>query len=100
MNYKLKFLPAALKEWEKLSSSIKAQLKKKLAERLLTPHVPSCRLRGYKNCYKIKLKSANYRLIYEVSEQNICIMGLYKTGFRQQNPPRKLENYFLLADGA
>ena len=35
MTYKLKFLPAALKEWKKLAPTIKTQFKKKLAERLI-----------------------------------------------------------------
>jgi len=30
MTYKLRFLPAALKEWEKLGAPIKSQFKKKL----------------------------------------------------------------------
>ncbi len=30
MNYKLKFLPTALKEWKKLDNTIQTQLKKKL----------------------------------------------------------------------
>jgi mRNA interferase RelE/StbE len=47
MSYKLKFLPSALKEWRKLDDNIRGQLKKKLAERLNAPNVPSARLRGY-----------------------------------------------------
>ena len=30
MNYKLKFLPTALKEWKKLDNTIQAKFKKKL----------------------------------------------------------------------
>jgi len=44
MTYKLKFLPAALKEWEKLAPLLKSQFKKKLAERLDNPHVPASKL--------------------------------------------------------
>lgn len=43
MTYKLKFLPVALKEWEKLSPPIKNQFKKKLTERLENPRVPQGR---------------------------------------------------------
>ncbi len=39
MTYRLKFLPVALKEWEKLAPPIRAQFQKKLAERLETPKV-------------------------------------------------------------
>ncbi|MDE0155921.1 MAG: type II toxin-antitoxin system mRNA interferase toxin, RelE/StbE family, partial [Gammaproteobacteria bacterium] len=43
MTYRLKFLPTALKEWNKLAPTIKNQFKKKLAERIKNPHVPSAR---------------------------------------------------------
>ncbi|CSB59153.1 Cytotoxic translational repressor of toxin-antitoxin stability system [Vibrio cholerae] len=39
MTYKLKFLPAAQKEWSKLAPTIQSQFKKKLKERLENPHV-------------------------------------------------------------
>jgi len=51
-----------LKEWKKLDESIKAQFKKRLAARIISPHVASARLSGMQNCYKIKLKDAGYRL--------------------------------------
>ena len=73
MIYKLKFLPTALKEWNKLAPSIKSQFKKKLAERIKSPHVPSASLSSYHNVYKIKLRSAGYRLVYEVNDQEITI---------------------------
>ncbi|EKO3608589.1 type II toxin-antitoxin system RelE/ParE family toxin, partial [Vibrio metschnikovii] len=53
MTYKLKFLPAAQKEWSKLAPTIQSQFKKKLKERLENPHVPSSKLRGYDSVYKI-----------------------------------------------
>lgn len=74
MNYKLKFLPSALKEWKKLDNSIQAKLKKKLKERLDSPHVNSCKLSGFKNHYKIKLRASGYRLVYEVIDEEIYIL--------------------------
>ncbi len=74
MNYKLKFLPSALKEWKKLDNSIQAKFKKKLKERLDSPHVNSCRLSGFKNHYKIKLRASGYRLVYEVIDEEIYIL--------------------------
>ena len=74
MNYKLKFLPLALKEWKKLDNSIQAKLKKKLKERLDSPHVNSCKLSGFKNHYKIKLRASGYRLVYEVIDEEIYIL--------------------------
>lgn len=76
MTYKLKFVPSALKEWKKLSSPIKSQFKKKLEERLSNPRVPSAKLGGYGSVYKIKLRSAGYRLVYEVMDDEIVIYVL------------------------
>ncbi len=73
MSYELKFLPPALKEWEKLGETIRVQLKKKLAQRLENPVVPADRLHGFQNHYKIKLRSSGYRLVYEVEEDEITV---------------------------
>jgi len=73
MNYKLKFLPTALKEWKKLSVDIREHFKKKLTERVITPRIPSDQLRGFKDVYKIKLRSSGYRLVYEVNDNEIVI---------------------------
>ncbi|HKI44415.1 MAG TPA: type II toxin-antitoxin system RelE/ParE family toxin [Balneolales bacterium] len=74
MNYKLKFLPTALREWKKLDNSVQIQFKKKLKERLEFPHVPSSQLSGFENHYKIKLRASGYRLVYEVVEDEIFIL--------------------------
>lgn len=84
MTYKLKFLPAARKEWEKLGEPIKRQFKKKLAERLVNPHVPSAKLRGYESVYKIKLRTAGYRLAYEVIDEEVFVYVL-AIGKRDKN---------------
>ena len=73
MNYRLKFLPSALKEWEKLGATVREQFKKKLGERLVDPIVQADRLRGFENHYKIKLRSAGYRLVYEVDKAEIVV---------------------------
>jgi mRNA interferase RelE/StbE len=75
MIYKLKFHPKAFKEWKKLSQDIKQQFKKVLKIRLQQPHVQSAKLTAsLKNCYKIKLRSIGYRLIYQVNDNEICIV--------------------------
>jgi len=74
MSYNLKFLPSALKEWNKLGATIREQFKKKLVERLENPIVPADRLRGFDNHYKIKLRAAGYRLVYEVIEEEVTIL--------------------------
>ena len=84
MSYKLKFLPTALKEWEKLENAIQIQFKKKLEERLEYPHIPSCQLSGFKNHYKIKLKASGYRLVYEVIDEEIYILVI-AIGKRDKN---------------
>ncbi|MDQ7735590.1 type II toxin-antitoxin system RelE/ParE family toxin [Halomonas sp. SpR1] len=73
MTYKLRFLPAALKEWEKLGGPVKSQFKKKLAERLESPKVATDKLSGFDACYKIKLRSAGYRLVYEVVDDELFV---------------------------
>lgn len=74
MSYELQFLPAALKEWKKLGHTVRDQFKKKLSERLESPVVPAARLHGYDNHYKIKLRSAGYRLVYEVIEDEVVVL--------------------------
>jgi mRNA interferase RelE/StbE len=48
MNYKLKFLPTALKEWKKLDNSLKDQFKK-------------------------KFRASDYRLVYEVIDKDLYV---------------------------
>ncbi|MDP8098431.1 type II toxin-antitoxin system RelE family toxin [Pasteurella atlantica] len=76
MSYKLVFDKRALKEWRKLSPQLAEQFKKKLAQRLEDPKVISDKLSGYKNRYKIKLRSAGYRLVYEVNDTEIIVLVL------------------------
>lgn len=73
MSYKLRFHHLALPEWHKLDGSVKEPLKKKLAERLENPHLPSAALAGMPGCYKIKLRSVGYRLVYRVDEQIVFV---------------------------
>jgi mRNA interferase RelE/StbE len=72
-DYKLEFKPSALKEWKKLAPVLQDQFKKKLRQRLAAPHVPADALSGIANCYKIKLRSAGYRLVYEVEDERIVV---------------------------
>ena len=84
MNCKLKFLPSALKEWKKLDNTIQIKLKKKLKERLESPHVRSSKLSGFRNHYKIKLKATGYRLVYEVVDEEIYVLVI-AIGKRNKN---------------
>jgi len=73
MAYKLRFHELAWTEWQKLDGSIKAPLKKKLLERLEAPRVPSAALSGMADSYKIKLRQADYRLIYRVDDDVVTV---------------------------
>lgn len=73
MTYKLTFLKSSLKEWENLDHQIKAQFKKKLAERLENPMVLKDKLSGLNDCYKIKLRTVGYRLVYKVIKDKITV---------------------------
>lgn len=84
MNYKLKFIPTALKEWKKLDRSIQLQFKKKLSERLNAPHTLGSQLSGFDNHYKIKLRASGYRLVYEVIDAEIYILVI-AVGKRDKN---------------
>jgi mRNA interferase RelE/StbE len=74
MTYRLEFLPVALKEWEKLGDTLRAQFKRKLAERLEHPRVAADLLRGMPDHYKIKLRAAGYRLVYRVEDTRITVV--------------------------
>lgn len=74
MTYELAFVAPALKEWKKLDDQTRAQFKAKLSERLENPHVPASRLSGSVNRYKIKLRAAGWRLLYEVRDAEILVV--------------------------
>ncbi|MCE2931595.1 MAG: type II toxin-antitoxin system RelE/ParE family toxin [Hyphomicrobiales bacterium] len=74
MTYELAFLAPALKEWNKLDEQTRRQFKAKLAERLENPHVPASRLSGSANRYKIKLRAAGWRLVYEVRDAQVLVL--------------------------
>jgi len=84
MSYELAFKASALKEWEKLDSTLKIQFKKKLAERLDNPYVASARLSGAPNLYKIKLRQSGYRLVYQVADEIITVTVI-AVGKRERN---------------
>lgn len=74
MRYELAFDPRALKEWQKLGETVKNQFRKKLAEVLAHPRIPSARLYDFPDCYKIKLKASGFRLVYQVKDAQILVL--------------------------
>ena len=82
--YELEFVASALKEWNKLGPNVRDQFRKKLGERLRNPHVPAARLSNLPDCYKIKLRSAGYRLVYQVEEARVVVV-VVAVGRRDRN---------------
>ncbi|MFJ1298631.1 type II toxin-antitoxin system RelE/ParE family toxin [Pseudomonadota bacterium AL_CKDN230030165-1A_HGKHYDSX7] len=74
MSYRLAFKNAAWKEWHALDAAVRGQFKKKLLERLVNPRVPSAKLSGHPDRYKIKLRSQGYRLVYEVRDGELVVL--------------------------
>ena len=74
MKYELEFLASALKEWKRLDANTREQFRKKLRERCENPRIPSAKLHDAKDRYKIKLKSAGYRLVYEVENDRLIVL--------------------------
>ena len=74
MSYELEFLESALKEWKALDANTREQFRKKLRERCENPHVPPAKLRGSSDRYKIKLRSAGYRLVYTIEDDRLVVL--------------------------
>jgi mRNA interferase RelE/StbE len=84
MTYELEFKKSALKEWKKLNPTVKEQFKKILERRLSDPHVPSAKVSGAPNLYKIKLRQLGFRLVYSVSDKTITV-SVVAIGKRNRN---------------
>ena len=89
MSYKLEFKTSALKEWKKLDSALREQFKKKLIERLDQPRVELARLSAMPDCYKIKLRAAGYRLVYQVKDRELIVL-VVAVGKRERNEVYKV----------
>ena len=95
MTYELQFKKSALKEWKKLGATVQSQFKKKLKEILHNPRITSAKLSGSNELYKIKLRQAGYRLVYEVNNEIVTVTvisvgkrdkgSVYKTAISRMN---------------
>ncbi len=88
MRYELAFHPDALGEWHRLDKTVAEQLKRKLAERLVNPVVPSARVSGGVDLYKIKLRTVGFRLVYQVQGKHLTVLVL-SVGKRERNAAYK-----------
>lgn len=85
MAYSIKVHDDFVEELNRLDTAIKTQLRKKLDKVVEKPHIPKNRLAGgLHNCYKIKLKRARVRLVYQVNDEEIYIL-LLTVGKREDN---------------
>ncbi|HCG3359445.1 type II toxin-antitoxin system RelE family toxin [Acinetobacter johnsonii] len=76
MTYELEFAKAALKKFDKLNPQIAEQFIRKLEAILENPKIPKNKLRGSTDLYKVKLRSAGYRLVYQVIDDRIVVLVL------------------------
>ena len=84
MRYQVKFREDALKEWQKLDKTIQQQFAKKLKKCCENPHIPATKLRGMKDCYKIKLRASSFRLVYQVVE-DVLVIAVVAVGKRERS---------------
>ena len=84
MSYTVKFREDALKEWQKLDKAIQQQFAKKLKKCCENPHIPSAKLRGIKDCYKIKLRTSGFRLVYQVID-DVLVIAVVAVGKREHS---------------
>ena len=82
--YKLFFKVDAKKEWDNLDPTVRSIFAKKLKERIQHPRIESSRLTGMKDCYKIKLRRAGFRLVYQVRDKEL-IVSVVAVGKRERN---------------
>ena len=84
-NFRLAFQDAALAEWKKLDGSVKEPLRRLLKKRLEAPRVKGAELHGeLADCYKIKLRTQGFRLIYQVQDQHLIVLVI-SVGKRDKN---------------
>ncbi len=84
MTFKLVFKIEAKKEWDSLDAPVRSLFAQKLKERIEQPRIESARLSGMKDCYKIKLRRAGYRLVYQVRD-NELLVSVIAVGKREKN---------------
>jgi mRNA interferase RelE/StbE len=84
MTFKLVFKVDAKKEWDKLDTTARSLFTKKLKERIKQPRIEGSRLSGMRDCYKIKLRRAGYRLVYQVRDHEL-VVSVIAVGKRERN---------------
>ncbi|WP_423282754.1 type II toxin-antitoxin system RelE family toxin [Escherichia coli] len=67
-----------------MDKTIQQQFAKKLKKCSENPHIASAKLRGLKDCYKIKLRASGFRLVYQVID-DMLIIAVVAVGKRERN---------------
>lgn len=76
LSYRLQFVPQAREEWDKLDGSVRAQFAKVLLRRLDVPRLPAAALTSMPDCYKVKLRSTGFRLVYQVHDDVLVLLTI------------------------
>lgn len=84
MKYTIEFIKSSEKEFRKLDLTLRKQFVEKLKERAENPRVESAKLRGMKDCYKIKLRNSGYRLVYQIIDDRV-VVKVIAVGKRERN---------------
>jgi len=81
-----------------LDKAVRMQFSRKLEKLLVNPRIPSMKLSGYRDCYRIKLRKAGFRAIYHVSDQRI-VVTVIRVGRRDKDEAyEKLDERLELLD--
>ncbi|MDK5270788.1 hypothetical protein P9955_26600, partial [Serratia nevei] len=79
MAYFLDFDERALKEWRKLGSTVREQLKKKLVEVLESPRIEANKLRGMPDGTVAKLAMRQPFVLFKgLTFQKLCLPGAFR----------------------
>lgn len=85
MKYTIKVHDDFVEDLKAIPKSVQDRLKKKLEKIVENPHIAKNRLSGdLHNCYKIKLLADGVRAVYQVNDNEICIL-LLTVGKRKDN---------------
>ena len=82
--YKVIFRPRAAKAFHKLSSSLKAQIARKLKQRVDNPKVEADRMRELPDGYRLKFRASGLRLVYIVEDAKLVVLVL-SVGHRERD---------------
>lgn len=74
MSLKLRFHPSAAGEWRRLDPQLRRQFEKKLIQVIELGGVGKRLRPTLQDCFKIKLRSSGYRLVYGLDEEKTPIV--------------------------